>query len=74
MLLVPLSTQVAADDPIEARQMAKEKYSSYRRPEVEPITIVKTYVKGNIRYWEECTSSGIVVRISSREITHGAGV
>lgn len=74
MLLVPLSTQVAADDPIEARQMAKEKYSSYRRPEVEPITIVKTYVKGNIRYWEECTSSGIAVRISSREITHGAGV
>lgn len=26
---------------------------------VEPITIVKTYVKGNIRYWEECTPSGI---------------
>lgn len=65
-MLVPLSTQVAADDPIEERQIAKEKYSSYKRPGVEPITIVKTYVK--------CTSSGIIVRISSREITHGAGV
>lgn len=54
-MLVPLSTQVAADDPIEERQIAKEKYSSYKRPGVEPITIVKTYVKGNIRYWEECT-------------------
>lgn len=52
-MLVPLSTQVAADDPIEERQIAKEKYSSYKRPGVEPITIVKTYVKGNIRYWEE---------------------
>lgn len=50
-MLVPLSTQVAADDPI-----------------------VKTYVKGNVRYWEECTPSGIIVRISSREITHSAGV
>lgn len=69
-MLVPLSIQVAADDPIEERQIAKEKYSSYKRPGVEPITIVE----GNIRYWEECTSSGIVVRISSREITHGAGV
>lgn len=74
MLLVPLSTQVAADDPTEWSQIAKEKYSSYKLPRVEPITIIKTYVKGNIRYWEECTSSGIVVRISSREITHGAGV
>lgn len=44
-MLVPLSTQVAADDPIEERQIAKEKYSSYKRPGVEPITIVKTYVK-----------------------------
>ena len=26
MLLVPLSTQVIADDPIEERQTAKEKY------------------------------------------------
>lgn len=67
-MLVPLSTQIVADDPIEERQIAKEKYSSYKRPGVEPITIVKTYVKGNIRYWEECTSSGIIVRISSREI------
>lgn len=65
-MLVPLSTQVAADDPIEERQIAKEKYSSYKRPGVEPITIVKTYVKG--------TPSGIIVRISSREITHSAGV
>lgn len=71
-MLVPLSTQVAADDPIEERQIAKEK--SYKRPGVEPITIVKTYVRGNIRYWEECTPSGIIVRISSREITHSAGV
>lgn len=39
MLLVPLSTQVIADDPIE-----------------------------------ECTPDGIIVRISSREITHSAGV
>lgn len=29
-MLVPLSTQVAADDPIEERQIAKEKYSSYK--------------------------------------------
>lgn len=71
-MLVPLSTQVAADGPIEERQIAKEKYSSYKRPGVEPITIVKTYVRGNIRYWEE--PSGIIVRISSREITHSAGV
>lgn len=63
-MLVPLGTQVAADDPIEERQIAKEKYSSYKRPGV------KTYVKGN----EECTSGGIIVRISSREITHSAGV
>lgn len=56
MLLVPLSTQVIADDPIEGRQTAK------------------AYVRGNIRYWEECTPSGIIVRISSREITHSAGV
>lgn len=73
-MLVPLSTQVAADDPIEERQIAKEKYSLYRRPGVEPITIVKTYVKGNIRYWEEYTSSGVMVRIRSKETTHGAGV
>lgn len=65
-MLVPLSAQIVADDPIEERQIAKEKYSSYKRPGVEPITIVKTYVKGNIRYWEECTPSGIIVRISSR--------
>lgn len=71
-MLVPLSTQVAADDPIEERQIAKDKYSPYKRPGVEPITIVKTYVKGNIRYWG--TPSGIIVRISSREITHSAGV
>lgn len=71
-MLVSLNTH--ADDPTEWSQIAKEKYSSYKLPRVEPITIVKTYVKGNIRYWEECTSSGIVVRISSREITHGAGV
>ena len=71
-MLVSLNTHV--DDPTEWSQIAKEKYSSYKLPRVEPITIVKTYVKGNIRYWEECTSSGIVVRISSREITHGAGV
>lgn len=55
-MLVPLSAQIVADDPIEERQIAK------------------TYVKGNIRYWEECTPSGIIVRISSREITHSAGV
>lgn len=47
-MLVPLSTQVAADDPIEERQIAKEKYSSYKRPGVEPITIVKTYVRDDI--------------------------
>lgn len=44
-MLVPLSAQIVADDPIEERQIAKEKYSSYKRPGVEPITIVKTYVK-----------------------------
>lgn len=65
---------VPADDPIEERQIAKEKYSSYKLPRIEPITIVKTYVKGNIRYWEECTPGGIIVRISSKEITHSAGV
>lgn len=73
-MLIPLGTQIIADDPIEERQIAKEKYSSYKRPGVEPITTVKIYVKGDIRYWEECTSSGIMVRISSREITHSAGV
>lgn len=73
-MLVPLSTQVAADDPIGERQIAKEKYSSYKLPRVEPITIIKTHVRGNIRYWEEYTSSGIIVRIRSKEITHGAGV
>lgn len=69
MLLVPLSTQVIADDPIEERQTAKEKYLPYKLPRIEPITTVKAYVRGNIRYWEECT-----LRISSREITHSAGV
>lgn len=69
-MLVPLSMQVVADDPVEERQTAKEKYLPYKLPRIEPITIVKTYVKGNIRYWEECTPSGIIVRISSREITH----
>lgn len=73
-MLMPLSTQMVADDPVEVRQMAEEKYSPYKRPEVEPITIVKTYVKGDIRYWEECTSSGIIVRITSKKITHSAGV
>lgn len=73
-MLVPLSTQIVADDPIEERQIAKEKYSSYKRPGVEPITTVKAHVRGNIRYWEECTPDGIIVRISSREITHSAGV
>ena len=34
-MLVPLSTQIVADDPIEERQIAKEKYSSYKRPGVE---------------------------------------
>lgn len=29
-MLVLLGTQVAADDPIEERQIAKEKYSSYK--------------------------------------------
>lgn len=29
-MLVPLSTQIVADDPIEERQIAKEKYSSYK--------------------------------------------
>lgn len=53
-MLVPLSAQIVADDPIEERQMAN---SSYKRPGVEPITIVKTYVKGNIRYWEEWYNS-----------------
>ena len=74
MLLVPLSTQVIADDPIEERQTAKEKYLPYKLPRIEPITTVKAYVRGNIRYWEECTPDGIIVRISSREITHSAGV
>lgn len=73
-MLVPLSTQVAADDSTEWSQIAKEKYSSYKLPRVEPITIIKTHVRGNIRYWEEYTSSGIMVRIRSKEITHGAGV
>lgn len=73
-MLIPLSTQVAADDPTEWSQIAKEKYSSYKLPRVEPITIIKTHVRGNIRYWEEYTSSGIIVRIRSKEITHGAGV
>lgn len=73
-MLVPLSTQVVADDPIEERQTAREKYLSYKLPRIEPITIVKTYVRGNIKYWEECTSGGTIVRISSREITHSAGV
>lgn len=71
MLLVPLSTQAIADDPIEERQTAKEKYLPYKLPRIEPITTVKAYVRGNIRYWEECS---IIVRISSREITHSAGV
>lgn len=70
MLLVPLSTQVIADDPIEERQTAKEKYLPYKLPRIEPITTVKAYVRGNIRYWED----GIIVGISSREITHSAGV
>lgn len=74
MLLVPLSTQVIADDPIEERQTAKEKYLPYKLPRIEPITTVKAYVRGNIRYWEEYTPDGIIVRISSREITHSAGV
>lgn len=73
-MLVPLSTQVVADDPMEERQTAKEKYLPYKLPKIEPITVVKTYVRGNIRYWEECTTGGITVRISSREITHSAGV
>lgn len=72
MLLVSLNTHV--DDPTEWSQIAKEKYSSYKLPRVEPITIIKTHVRGNIRYWEEYTSSGIIVRIRSKEITHGAGV
>lgn len=54
-MLVPLSTQVVADDPIEERQTAREKYLPYKLPRIEPITIIKTYVRGNIRYWEECT-------------------
>lgn len=29
-MLVPLSAQIVADDPIEERQIAKEKYSSYK--------------------------------------------
>ena len=65
MLLVPLSTQVIADDPIEERQTAKEKYLPYKLPRIEPITTVKAYVRGNIRYWEECTPDGIIVRIST---------
>lgn len=73
-MLVPLSTQIVADDPTEECQTAREKYLPYKLPRIEPITIIKTYVRGNIRYWEECTSSGIIVRISSREITHSAGV
>lgn len=74
MLLIPLSTQAIAGDPIEERQIAKEKYLPYKLPRIEPITTVKAYVRGNIRYWEECTPDGIIVRISSREITHSAGV
>lgn len=73
-MLVPLSTQVVADDPIEERQTAREKYLPYKLPRIEPITITKTYVRDNIRYWEECTPGGIIVRISSRKITHSAGV
>lgn len=73
-MLVPLSMQVVADDPVEECQTAKEKYLPYKLPRIEPITIVKTCVKGNIRYWEECTPGGIIVRISSKEITHSAGV
>lgn len=69
-MLVP--TQVVADDPIEERQTAREKYLPYKLPRIEPITIIKTYVRGNIRYWEE--PGGTIVRISSREITHSAGV
>lgn len=63
-----LCTQVIADDPIEERQTAKEKYLPYKLPRIEPITTVKAYVRGN------CTPDGIIVRISSREITHSAGV
>ena len=74
MLLVPLSTQVISDDRREERQTATQSYLPYKLPRFGPITTVKAYVRGNIRYWEECTPDGIIVRISSREITHSAGV
>lgn len=74
MLLTRISTEALMDDPAEARQVAREQFLPRRKSEVEPITIVKTYVRDNVKYWEECTPDGIIVRISSREITHSAGV
>lgn len=68
MLLTRISTEALMDDPAEARQVAREQFLPRRKSEVEPITVVKTYVRDNVRYWEEQTLNGIIVSITSREI------
>lgn len=68
MLFTRISTEALMDDPVEARQVAREGFLPRHKPTVEPITIVKTYVRGNVRYWEEWTPNGIIVSITSREI------
>lgn len=68
MLLTRISTEALMDDPAEARQVAREQFLPRRKPEVEPTTVVKTYVRDNVRYWEEQTSNGIMVSITSKKI------
>lgn len=68
MLLTCISTEALMDDPAEARQVAREQFLPRRKSEVEPITIVKTYVRDNVKYWEEQTPNGMIVSIISREI------
>lgn len=67
-MLLNFNAEPLMDDSVEAKQILRERLSLRSRPMVIPTTIVKTYVRDNIRYWEERTPSGIIVSISSREI------
>lgn len=63
------------EDDVEYLQDARNRQISARRhTQIVPTTVIKTYTRDGIRYFEKRTLNGTIVGISSKQITHSVGV
>ena len=57
------------DNNVELGEFAREKYNSFHKPDIAPITTIEVYVKDGVRYEIEKTPDGTMIEIRSRLVS-----